>query len=1085
MSKFISNKKTKAWKSTLSMCIFLLSFCTATVFAQGITIRGTVTEGGEPFPGVTVMVSGTSIGTATDANGSYSINVPNADAVLIFSFVGYNTVEMSVGTQREINVEMSEGAQEIAELVVVGYGVQRRETLTGSVATINADELMTTKTENVVSNMQGKAPGLMIRQQTGEPGDFSNLISIRGFGSPVVVIDGIVRNRDGIADLAQLNPDDIETISILKDASAAIYGMNAANGVIIVTTKKGEEGKARFTYSGMLGFKMPTGMPDMMNAYEYRLFENEFQRNAGAAPAYTIGELGQYREGARGYEDFDWIDMYMYNVVPVNNHTFSVRGGSERLRYFTSFSYVDDKGLLTSDIYNYNRFTFRNNLTAELTDNLSMNLLISGRLDNRSQGLEPFIWTYKSLIVNDRGVGPYVLDDPTRYSQVGPENKNPAALIDPDGEGYRKMRNLNMQSSIDFTYTNPLLPGLSINALGSYDIRNGNESQLERAHDIYSYRTNVYALTRGIDRYWNRIDLYSNTYGRLMATYSFAYEDHSVTLMGAVEASEQRIEFVRGDRNYPDIFTFDIINQGASTTATNQGSREFRRYAAYLGRLNYEYKSKYLLEFVLRRDGSYRYAPVNRWVWFPSVSAGWRVSEEDFFKNNIEFINSLRLRVSYGESGRDQGTAYAFLPAYSSSASRGFIYNTNELTIGMVPPGVVNDRMTWVAAKFYNAAIDIDVMRGKLGATFEYFERRNTGILAARFAATPNTFGAGLPDENLNSDLTHGLELSIRYRDRVGSNFRYNVDANVTFTRTKRLHVERGPFSSEWDKWRNGNQNRYTGRSLIYQHDGQYASLAEYETAPLVHVGTTDGVDMWINGNSRMLPGSYRIIDTNGDGRINGDDQVYQNWAYGDQGYVSGSGGSQRVNPPLQYGFSFGATYKAFDFNMLLQGAALYRINYHMNDIWGYGRYPTLHNQFRDRWRPVNPNPADMDVLNPNFVWLDPFDPATEWIPGKFPAGRPYRYFYTNEESATTNVWRPNAAYLRLKNIEVGYTLPRAVLERIRIDRLRVFVNGTNLLTICHKDARLVDPERHENEWNAGLSYPIMKAVNFGLNLTF
>ncbi len=1023
-------------------------------------ITGQVTdERGEPVIGANIIEKGTTNGTVTDIDGNFSFRVEE-DAILHISYIGYLEQEIPTAGRTSVNIILHEDTRALEEVVVVGYGTQRKETLAGSVSSINSSELTSTKTDNVVTNMQGKIPGLLIRQNTGEPGTFDNLVSIRGFGSPVVVIDGIVRTRNGLSDLAQVNSEDIESISILKDASAAIYGMNASNGVIIVTTKKGESGKARFSYSGMYGVKMPTGMPEMVDAYTYRLMANEYNRNIGKGPDYDATLLEKYKNGEPGYQDWDWIDMYLYDAVPVQNHTITVRGGSEKVNYFVSLGYNEDNGLLTSDVQWYKRYTLRSNLQAELTKDFKMNVMVSGREDNRQRGNEDFIWTYKSLIVNDRGIGPYTLNNPSHLSRIGPEDKNPAALVSPDLDGYRRNNNFSGSASVDFTYTAPFLPGLSVNLLGSYDISTQNESHKNGASDIYDYYTDTYAATRGQDSYWNRMQLYNKVYTKLQGNYTKKFGSHSLGLMGAVEASEERYDNLRGQRSYNDVFTFDVLDMGTSTTATNSGNREFRRYAAYIGRANYDYQGKYIAEVMIRYDGSYRYAPSKRWVLFPSFSAAWRVSEEKFFKDLFPAIDNLKFRASYGESGRDQGDAYSYMPAYTSSNSRGYMFEDGSLTVGMYPPGVVNDRMSWVTAKFYNLAVDMDVKR--ISATFEFFQRKNTGLLASKVASVTNTFGASFPQENINSDMNTGLELQLKYRGNAGKDFKYVIGTNVTYARTKRLHVESAPYTSQWDNWRNNNNDRYQGRNLIYTYDGQYTSLYDFETVPLLGGA---------RGNSVMLPGAYRIKDNNGDGRINADDQVFENWAYGNQGYVSGDGTGQRVNPPLQYGFTFDFVYKEWDLNLLFQGAALYSVNYHMNDIWGYGRYPTLHEKFLDRWHTANPDD-------------NPLDPNTVWIAGKYPAGRPYNYNNTTDALAI-NVWRPMATYLRLKNVELGYTVSKTLLSKIGFEKARLYVNGTNLLLFCNDEVRRSDPERHENEWEAGLSYPIMKAVNFGINLTF
>jgi TonB-linked SusC/RagA family outer membrane protein len=477
--------------------------------------------------------------------------------------------------------------------------------------------------------------------------------------------------------------------------------------------------------------------------------------------------------------------------------------------------------------------------------------------------------------------------------------------------------------------------------------------------------------------------------------------------------------------------------------------------------LNYDYQGKYLAEVMMRYDGSFRYAPAQRWSLFPSASVGWRISEESFLKDNVSWLDNLKIRASWGESGRDQGNLYEYMPAYTAAANHGYIFN-NAVTLGFYPPGVVNENMTWVKSRIINIGVDITVIKN-LDITIEGYERRLTGILADRVASVPNTFGASFPQENLNSERNVGLELDVRWRGSIGKDFKYTVGGNVSYTRFQYLHRERAKFNSQYDRWREGNSttanqdmftgnsNRYTGAGWLYDWDGRYTSLSDYETAPLQNGGA--------RGNTRMLPGQYRIIDANGDGRITGEDEQLIGWGFGD------------LNPPLQFGINLDASYKSWDISMLFQGASLYALSYRNNDIWGYGRYPTLHEKFLDRWHLADPND-------------DPFDPNAQWVEGKYPAGRLYNYDNTTDANVI-DVWKPNSTYLRLKNIEIGYTLPSKAAQTIGIGSLRVYVNATNLLTITRKELREYDPEKWENAWNAGLSYPIMKAVNFGINIGF
>jgi TonB-linked SusC/RagA family outer membrane protein len=1034
---------------------------------QTRTVSGRVTdEAGEPLIGAMVSVSDNPlIATIAVVDGVYNLSNVPAGAMLTVQFLGYLTNEVSSGTGNEVNIVLARDVQVLDDVVVVGYGVQRKETLTGAVASISADEIMTTKTDNLINNVQGKVAGLFIRQRTGEPGAFDSAISVRGFGQPIVVIDGVVRNRgdwdkSGANELAQLNSEDIESFSVLKDGAAAIYGMNSANGVIIVTTKKGNSGNARVSYNGMFGMRMPTGMPKMVDAYTYRVMENEFQNNIGAEPKYPADVLQKYRDGVEGYTDHDWLDMYLKKAVPSTNHTLSVRGGSEKVGYYASVGYTKDNGLIKSNIGYADRFNLSASMNAQLLDNLKLNFNITGRADKSQREGEAFIWTYKSLVVNDRGVGPYTMANNGHLSYVGPEGKNPAALIDTDLEGYERNENQTAYATMDLTYTAPFIEGLSVNVLGAYDTRQEIGSTLNRKHQLYDYYTDTPAGSRGSVAYESRFQLYHKTYGKVQLNYSRTFGDHTVNALAAGEAAQERRDRLTGRRTYEsDFYTSDIIDMGSPAGATNSGLREFRRSAAFLGRVNYDYRGKYLLEVMARYDGSFRYAPGRRWTLLPSASVGWRISEESFMKDNVSWINNLKLRASYGESGLDQGNLYQYLPAYTQAGNHGYVFN-DGVTPGFYPPGVVNTNMSWVKSRIINVGVDLTVVRN-LDVTIEWYERRLTGILANRVATAPNTFGASFPQENLNSERNLGLELAINYRGTIGEDFKYTVGGNISYTRFEWLHRERGKFNSQWDRWKevnnfDQNSNRFRGGGWLYDWDGRYTSLADYETAPLQNGGA--------RGNTRMLPGQYRIVDTNGDGRINGDDEQLLGWGYGD------------VNPPLQFGFNVDGSYKSWDFSLLFQGASLYALNYRNNDIWGYGRYPTLHEKFLDRWHTA----PQADGVTPQ----NPLDPNSQWIPGKYPAGRPYNYENTTDANIT-NVWRPNATYLRLKNIEIGYTLPKTALDKIGISGLRVYANATNMLTFTRKELKEYDPEKWENEWDAGLSYPIMKAINFGINISF
>ncbi len=450
---------------------------------------------------------------------------------------------------------------------------------------------------------------------------------------------------------------------------------------------------------------------------------------------------------------------------------------------------------------------------------------------------------------------------------------------------------------------------------------------------------------------------------------------------------------------------------------------------------------------------------------FPSVSLGWRISEEPFIKENLSLINNLKIRASYGETGTNTGTAFQYIPGYSNNGL--YSFNGSTVTTGMNSTMLVSDRLTWVTSLTKNIGIDWDLWNGKLGGNLDLFERRNTGILAARQQTIPtDLLGVTFPQENLNSNMNRGLEIGITHRNTVNKDFSYTVGVNYTYARIKTLHSEGSAnYNNSMDIWHNSAENRYVGRytgsnsagnwnwipGMLNLEGGVYQTLEEYETAPLFNRSV---------GNSMMLPGSWKIEDLNGDGLIDRNDVTYDHWNVGS-------------NPPIQFGFTYSMVYKNFDMNLLLQGAAGHSVQFKMDDIWGYGRYPSTYRKYLDRWRPT-------------VAGADPFDPNTTWTSGYWPALRSYNTYnnYTLDAAGTTRQIIP-ATYVRLKSLEVGYTVDMGILKKIGLSSCRVFLTGYNLFTVTNRLLKGADPEKIEGDWNAGLTYPLMRTYNLGVNLKF
>lgn len=1028
---------------------------------QQLTVTGKITDAstGEALAGVNIVLEGTTIGTISGANGQYSLPSVTSNGTLKFSFIGYVAQSIAVNGRVIINVALNPETTGLEEVVVIGYGTSRRETLTGSVAAIKSDQILSTKSLSVASAIQGKIPGVQIRQQTGQPGTFNSRVSVRGFGEPLLVIDGVV--RDNMDDFERLNPEDIDNISVLKDAAASIYGLNAANGVFIVTTKKGFAGKTEFSLNTMYSVKQPTNDWSVINvdAYTMRYMWNEMARNSESSSNVTSPEeLAKWKAGTeKYYTDYNWWDNLVRKNVNSSELTFNVRGGNDLITFFSSFGYNNDGGYFkNNELLQYDRYTFRTNVDAKLAKGLKMGVHVYGRYENTLSPTRGTSWTFKRIITNDRGIGPFTLDGLNNYTQVPSENTNVFAELSREASGYVQSLKFQYQTTVDINYDFSFIKGLSAGALLAYDGQNNDTRNLYKNFILYDYVTSLPKTTSvAPTTFTNTIDTYTRKELQANMKYRRTFGSHNVS--GTLVFQARRIDnsSLQGKRQYDDLYTKDILNQASLTNQTTAGSRGEQAFLSYIGRFNYDYKSKYLLEFSFREDGSYAYAPSQRWGFFPAVSAAWRIGQEPFFRNALPFVTDLKLRVSWGQQARDAGSAFQYYEGYTwGTVAQGFVFADGVLTKGMIPPGIVNNNLTWINTTIKDAGLDLDMWNGKLGFVFDVFKRDVTGELATRATSLPNTFGASFPQENLNSSFQQGFDLSLSHRNTI-KKFSYGFTGTFTYSRNYLKHVERNPNQCTWDVWKNGSdtyndQGRIQGRYFINERDGIFTNLEELETAPLCG-GTL--------GNYMMLPGMDRIKDTNGDGRISSDDQLPITWS------------GQGTNPPLQYGASLNASYMGFDLVISVAGSSLFTMGKSRSDQWGYGtQYRFFLAEYLDRWHTAN------DTDNPR-------DPATVWIPGKWEA------LTINSSNTTTGTttdkWRMDASYLRIKTVELGYNVPVKYTKVIGLKGVRVYFNGYNLYTFCNDFLKDMDPERDEGAYGAGNTYPIMRSFNMGLNIKF
>jgi len=1011
---------------------------------QGITITGTVTDtDGQPLPGASIMIIGTSHGTITDNNGEYKLMIPDANTILLVSYLGYVNQEVEVGYRRTVNVTLIEDSRLIEEVVVVGYGVQKKVTLTGSVATIKGEDMVYTRNENAQNMLTGKVSGVRIHQVTAEPGSFQNNMDIRGMGTPLIVIDGIPRE---MGDFQRIDPNDIDNISVLKDGSAAVYGVRAANGVVLVTTKRGTvEGKPKLNYSGSFTFQMPSGLPRTIDTEDFMILRNEQAMNRvdGGYTIFSDELIEEYRNGTR--KSTDWYPLVFSKWSPQTQHNLSITGGNERNSYFVGLGYQYQEGFFKSGDLKYDRYNIRANLTTKITERLSFDLKLNGIMDQQDRPYYDSWYIFYSYWRMGAHVPAYANSERTRLYQPLVDSYNPVAMMDKDISGYKKYNQKIFRSSATLKYDIPSINGLDVRVMFSFDHTVNNNTLFRKAYNQYRYDE----VSDTYSTYWMQSpttlrrenSMRTQMLTSLSLNYNHSFGVHQIAGVLVWEMQKRNADnfYAQRELDFPleYLFTGRTTNQVANM---NYGNNDLYINAneALIGKFNYSFSDKYLAEFIFRYDGSSKFAPGYQWGFFPAISIGWRISEEGFFKNlPLNFFDQFKIRTSYGKTGDDSASSYQFVSGHNyptSSSNRfftgGYVFD-GTFTASADTRGIPNESITWFTAKTFEVGADLEAWRGLLGATFNYFSRTRNGLLAVRSGNIPTVVGASLPQENLNSDRTFGIELELSHKNKIG-NLTYSASGLASITRIKRLDWDRAPDGSSWNNWRNNlSQNRLQGIQTGYQGTGRYETWDDIWNST-VYVGRG------------TLPGSYMYEDWNGDGIIDGND-VYP----------------IRFNqdPWMNFGLTLNAAWKGLDMNIFFHASAMSSMYYTeqlYQPLWGHDESSAME-QFMDRWHPVDPT-------------ADPWDPATQWIRGY--------YAYTGSNPNTNSTFNiVNTAYLRLKTIELGYTLP--VIKEIQ--NMRIFVNAYNLLTFTK--VRNVDPE-HTND-NTGYLYPLNKTVSVGLNITF
>ncbi len=1035
----------------MKLFLFLILF-PIFLYSQNRAVSGKITDSsGEGLPGASVTLKGTTIGAISDTNGDYRINVPESkSATLVFSFIGLITQEIEVGSKNTINVSLMSDNIGLEEVVAVGYGTQKKATITGSVASVRNEELIVTKNESVVNMLTGKLPGVRVVQKSSAPGAYDATIDIRGMGAPLFVIDGVTRDQ---AYFARMDPQEIESVSVLKDGSAAIYGLRAANGVILITTKSGTSmaGKVEFSYTGNYSVQQALYVPKGVSAVDHMMLRNEntFQNFATnylvrQNPVFSQADMQPYLDGKPSY---DWMDAAFEKNTPQQQHNFSVNGGSDKLRYFMSLGYANQEGNYKGGGFNSDRWNFRSTVDAQLTKDLSTKVTIGAIIDetNRPNSTD---WSTMKTAWLMRPDAPFYANDNPAYLNGDASTlyvgRNVLAEIDPAISGTNTTNTRRLNGTLQLNYNIPNVKGLSLKGSYDYAMELPDQTRLKKSYNLFVYNpgTSVYSpvVVNSPSSIERNANFDFDTDMQLGIHYDTKFREHDIKSFLIFEEAYSKWDNFRAyrelliDSEY--LFAGEALNQeGTGGTPGDRTSQSL------IGSLTYAYSGKYLLDFRFRYDGSSRFPKGKRWGFFPSVSAGWRISEESFMKESLPMISNLKLRASYGEMG-DDGSAANYPPVlgYGLTTRIGWMFG-DALSGGLQPQAIPNPNLTWYEIKMYNAGVDFGVFQNKLSGSFELFRRDRTGLLATGDAVVPGTVGANLPQENLNADRNFGWELTLTWRDRI-NDFGYYINPLISSTRSMRTDWLETRANNQYDYWRNRTSGRYNNIWWGNESAHMFTSMEEIRTYRLpMGQGAT--------------PGDWILNDWNEDGTINASDEHP----------IATTG-----LPLFNYGINMGCSWKNFDLAANFQGSYGVYVEYGevLISPLSFGGNNSL-SYFMDRWRPADPN-------------ADFFSPATEWIPGYYPVtGHDGRRTGTNLVQ--------NASYMRLKTLELGYTLPKNLFSKAGIDDLRVYLSGYNLLTFT--GLRDVDPERPGAAGGASTNtvdvynYPVNKTFTVGASIKF
>lgn len=1017
----------------------------STFNARQAVITGTVRdEAGNPLPGVSVIVKGTTTGAITDAQGKYSINAPD-NAILVFTYIGYTKMELPVGGKTLLNIQLTPDQTSLNELIVVGYGTQKKETVTGSISQVKGTELVKSPQPNLSNALAGRFSGVVINNRGGEPGYDGSSITIRGQATTgsnavLVVVDGVPGQIGG---LERLDPNDIESVSVLKDASAAIYGNRAANGVILVTTKKGKTGKPNISYSFNQGFSSPTRLPKLADAATYAQIMNEINyyasESGGLNQSYSEEQIQKFRDGSDPilFPNTDWAETVLKKSALQNQHSLSVNGGTDDVKYYMSLGMIDQDGIYKNGVTSYKQYNFRSNIDANVSKRLKVGLSLAGREENRKFPITGANDLFRSLYRSKPIVAAFYPNGlPTR----GIEGSNPAVLVtDLGGTSNNPTQVIN--AILRGSYQIPGIEGLSADGFFSVDKSNVFIKTFNKPYLLYEYQASTDTYTSGVYGGNNNKATLKESQKReslltsnIKLNFERSFGLHAINAFVGYEQSKNNLEFFDADRfNYLSNQLPELSQGGtAATDFLNSGYSSNYTRKSIISRLAYAYDDKYLFEGQLRRDGSSIFAPGKQWGTFPSVSAGWRINKEKWFGDNVKFFDELKLRASYGSLGNDNVNAFQYYDNYIL-VGNGFVAQAPG-GAATIQPGVglsklANPNITWEVSKKLDIGINATFLKN---FTFEaiYFKQKRSDILATRNASLPgssgivNPYNDGssnynplVPSENIGKVNSEGFEGTLGYTHR-GNEFNWGVSGNMTYAKSEVIFIDEASGTLDYQKKTGRPLNSY----LLYNAIGIFRTQADLDNNP--HV-------------SGAKIGDLIYEDYNRDGVLNADDMSMAKY-----GNI----------PQITYGFNFNASYKNFDLSVLFAGQAKVS-QYVLPESGSIGNF---YSSWADnRFSPSNPNGS--------------FPKVTERA-GNAISGGAYK----------NNFWLNNSSFLRLKNVELAYNLKGDFLSKIKVSGVRIFASAFNLFTITKvKD---YDPEGSSE---SGQFYPQQRIINLGANVKF